>query len=67
MMTMKNVNEKIRDLIEQGFTQKALSEAIGVSQPTISDLANGVQKDIGIEKGGRKIDALHALHCSKAA
>jgi predicted XRE-type DNA-binding protein len=64
---MKNVNEKVNDLLASGFTQKTLATAIGVSQPTISDLANSVQKDIGIEKGGRKIDALYALHCSKAA
>ncbi len=64
---MKNVNEKVKDLIEAGFTQKELAEAVGVSQPTISDLFTGVQKDIGIERGGRKIDALHAIHCVKAA
>ena len=64
---MKNVNEKVNDLLSAGFTQKTLADAIGVSQPTISDLANYKQKDIGMEKGGRKIDALHALHCSKVA
>jgi predicted XRE-type DNA-binding protein len=64
---MKNVNEKVKDLVAAGFTQKGLAEAVGVSQPTISDLFNGVQKDIGIERGGRKIDALHALHCDKKA
>lgn len=64
---MKNVNEKVNDLLSAGFTQKTLADAIGVSQPTISDLANYKQNDIGVEKGGRKIDALHALHCSKVA
>ncbi len=66
-MVMKNVNEKIRDLISAGFTQKQLAESIGVSQATISDLYTGSQKDIGIEKGGRKIDSLHITHHAKAA
>lgn len=64
---MKNVNEKVNDLLASGFTQKSLATAIGVSQPTICDLSTGKQKDIGVEKGGRKIDALHQLHCSKVA
>lgn len=64
---MKNVNQKIQDLIGAGFTQKELADAIGVSQATISDLYTEKQKDIGVERGGRKIDALHLMHVDKAA
>jgi predicted transcriptional regulator len=64
---MKNINEKIRDLLASGFTQKKLGETIGVSQAVISDLFTGKQKDMGIERGGRMVDALHVTHCSNQA
>lgn len=61
---MKNINQKVNELLEK-YTQRELAEEIGVSQATISDLSTGKQKDIGIERGGRKLDLLHALHCSE--
>jgi DNA-binding XRE family transcriptional regulator len=59
---MKNVNQKVRDLLVH-FSQKELAEKVGVSQATISDLNTDTQKDIGVERGGRKIDALHEEYC----
>ena len=65
---MNNVNEMVQDLINKaGLTQKELSVKVGVSQPVISDLYREIQKDIGYERAGKKLENLHQILCKKAA
>lgn len=60
---MTNVNQQVKTLLENtDLTQKQIGDHIGVSQTTISDLYTGEQVDIGIERGGRKLEALYKLY-----
>ena len=51
----------IRDLKDAGLTQAEIASAIGVTQPTVSDLANGKIKNTSFAIG----DKLKKLHARK--
>jgi predicted XRE-type DNA-binding protein len=51
----------IRDLRDAGLTQDEIASSIGVTQPTISDLANGKIKNPSFVLG----DKLKKLHARK--
>lgn len=55
----------IRDLKDAGLTQDEIASAIGVTQPTISDLANGKIKNPSFVLGD-KLKKLHARKTRKA-
>jgi len=65
---MLTINKMIQDLISSGgMTQKEIADAVGVSQPVISDLYREIQKDVGYERAGKKIAALHEEKIVKKA
>jgi predicted transcriptional regulator len=49
----------IRDLVNSGMSQAAIAMNIGVTQPTISGIVKGSQKDVRWSIGER-LRALHA-------
>ena len=51
-------NKLIHDLNKSGMSQKEIAEAVGTSQPIISDLSRGLQKTVLYETGA-KLVALH--------
>jgi len=55
---MQTINQIVQDLVTSGLTQKELGEYAGVSQPVISELQRGIQKDIGYSHG-KKLETLH--------
>ena len=58
MMRAMLWTQLIRELREAGLTQEDIAASIGVSQPSVSDLANGKTKNPSFEVG----DKLRALH-----
>jgi predicted transcriptional regulator len=64
---MKNVNEMVKDLINSGLTQKELAQELQISQPVISDLYREIQRDIGYERAGKKLETLHRSLSKKIA
>lgn len=47
-MDWKNI---IQELLEMGLTQKQIASGVSVSQPTISALASGTQKNVNYTLG----------------
>lgn len=50
----------INELMTAGISQRLIADAAGCSQPVISDLSNGIQKEVKYSIG-EKILALHKL------
>lgn len=57
----------IADLLEIGMSQKEIADAVGCSQPTICDLANGKQEDTRASIGLALIDLHREKLPEKAA
>jgi len=53
----------IADLVKSGLTQKQIGEAVGLSQPSVSDLARGRVASPTWEIG-EALRRLHAGRCS---
>jgi len=62
-MNWKNI---IQDLIDNGYSQKAIGETSGLSQASVSDLYVGKTKSTYYE-AGVKLIALHKRVMRKAA
>lgn len=58
-----NWKSLIADLAKAGVSQKAIGEAIGLSQPAVSDLARGRTQRIEWA-AGQKLFELHRQHIS---
>ena len=56
---MKNINEMVQELIAAGYTQEKIAKAIGIRQPTISEIFNGRQLDMYYMNGGKKLELLY--------
>ena len=56
---MKNINEMVQALIASGMTQEAIAKAIGIRQPTISEIFNDRQLDMYYMNGGKKLELLY--------
>jgi predicted XRE-type DNA-binding protein len=64
----KSINEIVKDLVDVAqMTQKEIGEIVGLSQPVVSALYRGDQKDVGYDKAGKKLADLHRAQMAKAA
>lgn len=52
----------LAELAAAGYTQRSIAQEIGVTQPTISCLVSGTQRDLAWTKGER-LRLLHARVC----
>lgn len=56
----------IAAILQTGLTQTEIGDLVGLSQTTISMLANGKQRAVDYD-AGNAIKALHLIHCGPQA
>jgi predicted XRE-type DNA-binding protein len=61
-----NIQSIVNEILNHGYSQKDIAEYVGCSQPTVSDISNGIQKTTNLDIG-LKILELHKSVSEKAA